>query len=118
MGAVQAAIKRIPCGCESCIEMTHIAWDQNITNIVDQPRFLHNTKYKYINLFGELNDWNIVRIENKEKDSEWTMNEVKKDVSMGIVTRIAAEIKIGGFGAYMIKDDQSNGYNIIRWKTR
>mgnify|MGYP000211327405 FL=1 len=117
LGAGKAAIRRIPCGCKSCIRMKHLPWNQNIKNIADQPRFAHNAECKYIHVFGELNDWIIVRMETKEKDSEWTMNEVKKDVSMGIITRIAAEIKIGGFGAYMIKDDHSTGYNIIKWES-
>ena len=44
------------------------------------------------------------------------MYEVKKEVYMGIITRIAWEIKIGSFGVYVIKDNQSNWYNIIKWE--
>ena len=45
------------------------------------------------------------------------MAEVKKEVSMGIITRISGEIKIGDFGACMLKNNQSNGYNIFKWES-
>ena len=34
---------------------------------------------------------------------------------MGVTIMIADEIKIGGFGAYLITENQSNGYDIIKW---
>ena len=75
-------------------KMKHLAWDQNITNITDQPRFANNDEYKYINVFGESNDYIIVSIENKEKNKEWIMDEIKKEFSMGIITRISEKLKL------------------------
>ena len=117
LGVGKAAIRRIPCGCESCIKMKHISWDDDITNIADQPRFAHNAECKYIKIFSELNDWIIVSIENKDKDNEWTLEEIKKEVTMGIVGRICGEIKVGSFGAYMINNNESNVYKIVKWES-
>ena len=50
LGAGKATIRRIPCGCKSCIKIKHIAWDKNITNLADQRIFAHNVKFKYINV--------------------------------------------------------------------
>ena len=44
------------------------------------------------------------------------MDEVRKEVSMGMVAKIAKEIKIGSFGLYAINNNQSNGYNIVKWE--
>ena len=40
------------------------------------------------------------------------MDEVKSEVTMGVITKIAYEMS--GFSFYMITDKQWNGYNIVK----
>ena len=61
-------------------------------------------------MIGVLTIWEI------NQKNAWRIDEVQKEVSMGVTARIAGEIKISGFGAYMITDKQSNGFDIVKWE--
>ena len=46
------------------------------------------------------------------------MQELKKDALVGIIDRIAGDIKIGNVGAYMYdKEDDEYGYDLVIWNS-
>ena len=80
MRANKAITRKIFRGYESFIEREHLEWDQKITNITDQPRFVYNVECKYIKVIGKLNDWIIVKIQKKKIiiHRQWTKLKKKK----------------------------------------
>ena len=60
----KAALRRIPCACESCTKQLSLPWVVNV-DASKQPRFLHNNMCKYNNIFGKFNDWIIISVQKK-----------------------------------------------------
>ena len=45
------------------------------------------------------------------------MEELKKDVLLGVIDRIGSEIRINKVGAYMYDKDDEYGYDLVIWKS-
>ena len=43
------------------------------------------------------------------------MEELKKDVLLGVIDRIAREIQINHIGAYMYDKEDEYGYDLVMW---
>ena len=101
LGISKAAVRRIPCSCVFCVQNKSLPWVHNIEANL-QPRFQPNKQCLYNKVFGEYNDWIIIDVKPKTIEDDNNMDELRKDVLMGIQDIISNNIKIGQFGVYMI----------------
>ena len=82
----------------------------------DQPRFQRNDDCRYKLIFQEYNDWIIVELDYKKANDTNDLEELHKDVLMGIQNVIADNIRIGKFGAYLTYSRTTgNHYEIVKW---
>ena len=60
LGVGTDALQRKPRGCNFCLNILRTKWvTMEKTFQKKQPRFSHNLKYEYIDMFAIHNDWTI-----------------------------------------------------------
>ena len=84
----KAALRRIPFECSTCLIKLASLWKENVEAHL-QPRFQHNDRCKYHEIFGYYNEWMIIDVKyiSNINDND-DMEELKKDSLIGIIYRI------------------------------
>ena len=114
----KSALQRMPCAYKSCANKLSLRWIDNVA-AENQPRFSHNDRCKYINIFGHYNDWIIINISKKNpQDLIENEDDLKKDVLIGITDRIVSDIEIGNIGAFMYNINDSYGYDLLKFDSK
>ena len=117
LGIGKSAVRRIPCNCDACYKVKCAPWQTNVKPS-KQFRFQHNPHCHYSSVFGKLNDWIILSIAKKDINDGDDMDELKKDVLLGVQDGISETITIGNFRVYMTWSERfGNEYDIVKWKS-
>ena len=116
LGVGKVAVRRIPCGCTTCLQKLRTKWDRlNELSPEQQPRFARNENCKYSDVFGIYNDWTIIHIDKTKDNDNDDLNDVNMEVLDSILMRISSEIKVSGIGAYMKNPECNDDYIIVKW---
>ena len=116
LGLGKVAVRRIPCGCRTCLEKLRTKWDRsNEYTPEEQPRFARNEDCKYSPVFGIYNDWTILHIDATTNNDYDDLNDVNMDVLDSVLMRISSEIKVNRIGAYMKRPESNDDYIIVKW---
>ena len=118
LGLGKVAVRRIPCGCQSCLEKLRTKWDDsNEISLENQPRFQRNETCKYNKVFGIYNDWTILHIVPTKENDDEDLNDVKMDIIHNILMHISSEIKVDRIGAYLKTPESNDDYIIVKWES-
>jgi hypothetical protein len=113
----QAAIRRIPCACVSCLKQLSLPWTPGLLANL-QPRYIQNQFCSKWNMFEGTNDWEVVTITLDLKHTEESMVELVSEVVMECTSKIMEDnVIVGMFGAmaYNKEDEEDMGYYLFQW---
>ena len=109
LGIGKAAVRRIPCGCEQCVEQMKKPIEE---------RYSPTTNCRLYSIFEGLNDWNVVKL-GAPKDAGQAAEEEegysKIQVLESMTLRAALEIKSGNIGTFSTTNDETDGYYVVEW---
>jgi hypothetical protein len=114
LGIGKAAVRRIPCGCQSCTTQLLTPWSHGIP-ATTQPRYAPRPDCDWAPIFQGLNDWLIVDLVPTAKSDEEEIELAYTTVLKGIATIMSESIKIGEYGAFNTDDEAADGYYLVRW---
>ena len=103
LGVGRAAIRRIPCSCDSCLQALQAPWIPG-TEAEQQPRYKENRSCDLWPVFLGENNWEIVTITPSSGVSE-KLQETAKEVVLEDLTKLSMRgIEKGTMGAVNIDD--------------
>lgn len=114
LGLGRAALRRVPCACDSCITQMQEPWETGIVPC-DQPRYKQNRMCRLFPIFDGLNDWVIVDlVKTKRTDNDQV--EAAQDVVLDSIARDhQVNISADNIGAFHTDDPDTEGYYLVRW---
>ena len=107
------AMRRFPCCCEGCL----VKLQEPIETRYSGPSnaCIYWEVFKMTCGTKGYNDWKLVTLAPKKKVFKEEHRLARLDVTMnGVGKRMASQVKVGGFGAYVV-DDERYDYYIVRW---
>lgn len=114
LGLGRAALRRVPCACQSCIDQMQLPWEIG-TSPENQARFRPNQTCKLYPIFEGLNDWVIVNLVKTNKTDDDQIEAAHDIILDTIAEETRDEISIGNIGAFNTDDPEADGYYLVRW---
>jgi hypothetical protein len=114
LGLGKGAVRRIPCGCDTCYAQLSLPW-RNGKTFLEQDRYARNENCAYWPLFEGLNDWTQISLVPKAGIDEEELNDARGIVLDGIAEMISETIEVGESGAFMTDDTTTDGYYLVEW---
>ena len=112
LGIGKAAVHRIPCACDGCLEQLNKEWQKGIPP-EDQERYKTSEKCKFHSILAGLNDWAIVNLVPSQKSDEEQVADTQDVVLSELTTQIAEEIEVGNVAAFMTDDEDADGFYLV-----
>jgi hypothetical protein len=109
-------MRRIPCACVACDNTIRLPWVVGVPP-GEQLRFQSVADCKYRKILEESNEWDIIVLEvDHDRANMDDVDEARDEVPVSLSSNIAADFKIGGYGAIVTSDEDAIfGYWIIKW---
>jgi hypothetical protein len=114
LGMRHVAVRRIPCGCDACIEQLKQPWMPGIKK-EEQLRYARNELCALWPVFEGCNDWLIVVLVPKADADEEEIEEAQAVALHGLATRMSEKVQHGNYGAFSTEDPHADGYYIVQW---
>ena len=117
LGTGWAAVRRIPCACDACIEQLKLPWNRQL-NLKQQPHYAPgNQQCKYWPIFEGLNDWIIIKLVDKLECTNMNEEEeVHTETLNCLTTAMAEKVQEEFYGAMMTSDTSTkDGYYVVQW---
>ena len=110
LGLLRIAARRIPCACESCIEMLNAQWVDNV-DAEEQTRYSRNERCALWDIFEGLNDWHILNLQEAKGNNPEENLQAQELVVDSWVQDLRPKIHSGCFGAQSTVD----GFELVRF---
>ena len=110
-----AALRQVPCNCNSCDEKIRLPWDSSVEEDKDQPRFgmVHDCYFNSI--LEDSNCWYIVKLVLKDGEED-DVDEAHQEVLHHVTTAIAQNVVVGEIGAVAtVDEDALDGYFLFEF---
>jgi hypothetical protein len=114
LGLKHVAVRRIPCGCDACVEQLKQPWLPGIKK-EEQLRYARNELCALWPVFEGCNDWLIVVLVPKADADEEEIEEAQAVALHGLATRMSEKVQHGNYGAFSTEDPHADGYYIVQW---
>ena len=112
LGYGKAALRRIPCACQSCINQLSLPWDA-LKPYTDQPRYAQNKNCVHWSIFEGENDWQIVTINFTNSMNDDDYEHFAETVFEEYSQVIRETITPGTFGAVAVTSNDE--FEIVRF---
>jgi hypothetical protein len=115
LGLGKAALRRIPCGCDACLEQLAKEWKPNVPSR-KQERYSTAENCVWSDMFvGGLNDWKIVTLTATDGCDSDEVDLANTVILENITTIMAENIEVGSIGAFQTEDDNADGYYLVQF---
>ena len=113
------AVRRVPCLCDECYSVLSKPWNPDIA-AKKQVMFRPVMGCRMEPLMGSLNNWNVVRVTEKSKNSvkQKEVAVLFQDAFEYLETEIEREIQTGDLGIVIDEKrsrDNPNGFQLVEW---
>jgi len=114
LGIGKVAVRRIPCACTGCHKQLQLEWQSGVPS-EEQQCYAASTTCKFHVLFEGLNDWKIITLVDTTESVLEENEQVHELVLAGIAETVSKNVIVGGYGAVMTDDPDSDGYYLLQW---
>ena len=114
LGMGWAALRRVPCGCDSCKEQLGRPWIPG-ANINLQPRYRQNDECTLWPSYEGDNNWKICQLVPTTVENEKGVRVSMQCVLNAMEGRMSMMIREGEVGAIGTEDEAAMGYYLVKW---
>ena len=114
LGFGKAAIRRIPCACNSCVAQLSIPWVPG-KSATEQDRYKVNKHCKYWSIFEGTNDWQIITCKEVMSGPDSDSEDLEKAILIKYADSMSETLIPGNVGAFLTEDEDTDGYYIVTW---